>query len=182
MLLCSPTNSANLNGVALTFKWFPDHRAMNSTSASMFGSSSRFSHYRHCKNKSVHQRPEFFLHLRLLTTAGLTAELQQPWLIKQGFNLASSSRFTDAYHPIDLWLIHYCHFHYPAGWISPDTTTRAQRHILAVARLTVYKYSVRFRWQTVTSTKCWWLRCVEVDLPLSVVSDVTEEGFFLGGG
>lgn len=47
----------------------------------------------------------------------------------------SSSWFSDAHHHVDLWLINYCCFHYPAEpikLISLETTTTAQRNQLSL--------------------------------------------------
>lgn len=122
---------------------------MESTLAPVFGSRSGFSHYHRRRYESVCQRPKFCLHLRPLNTADLTTEVQQQWLIKQGLNLAGTSRFNDAHHRIDLWLINYCHFHYQAeriGPISHDTTTWTQSQILAPPWL-IRSYSLhRLNW------------------------------------
>lgn len=145
--------------------WLPALVRMNPALASVFASRSRFSHYRHWKYKSLCQRPKFCLHLRLLNTAALTTEVQQQWLIKQRLNLAVSSRFNDAHHRIDLWLINYCRFHYPAERMRPtslDTTTWARSEILALPLVIRYCYSYRWNWQGFNNTK---RGGVKVDLP-----------------
>lgn len=102
------------------------------------------------------RRQKLCLHLRLLNTDGLTTEVQQQWLIKQESNLAVSSRFNDAHHRIDLWLINYCRFHYPAERMRPislDTTTWAQSEILDLPWLIRCYYMYRLNWQGFNDTK-----------------------------
>lgn len=121
----------------------------------MFSRGSGFTHYRHCGYiycKFLCQRPNFCLHLRLLNIAGLTTEVQQQWFIKHRFNLAVSSRFNDAHHRIDLWLINYCCFSLPSRankanmswdnnlsseWNFPSTLTNTSVHVDRIGRASI---------------------------------------------
>lgn len=144
----------------LTFKCAVASYNTENELCSAFANRMEFSCYWHCRYKSLSQRHKFCLHLRLLNMDGLTTEVQQQWLIKQEFNLAVSSRFNDAYHRIDSWLIIYWRFHYPAEGklmsIQPkslDTTTWEQGEILDLPLLIWCYSSNRLNWQGFNSTK-----------------------------
>ena len=137
--------------------WLPALVRMNSVLASVFASRNGFSHYGHCRYKSLRQRPKFCLHPRLLNVDELTTEVQQQWLIKQRLNLDVSSRFNDAHNRIDLWLVNYCRFHYPAERTRPTLYLLTQQpelgsEILALPWLIRYSYSYRLNWQSFNNT------------------------------
>lgn len=93
-------------------------------------------HYRYIVNASIKGQSVLFT-----SSNRSTAEVQQQWLIKQEFNLAASSWFTEAHHHIDLWLINYCHFHYPAEGIRFDTNPWPQGDIFCSASTTTVLFT-----------------------------------------